>query len=119
MKPLVTDVENKIRNLLRNGKTTREIASLVHVSQSSVQRVRNKCGRQVTKNVGGRPPTLTPRDNRKIVRYLATGEATSTAHAAKLLQEDTGTSVSKWTVQRTMHKNHFRAIEKIKEASTK
>lgn len=45
---------------------------------------------------------------------MITGEALSTSHAAKLLNCGTRKSISKWTVQRKLHKNNFRTIEKKK-----
>nr|XP_047135396.1 uncharacterized protein LOC124812598 [Hydra vulgaris] len=96
---------NLIKKMIEEGNTTRKIASKLKVSQSTVQRIRKKCGHILKKNVGGRPKKLSAVDSRRVIRYLTTGEAKSTSHAAKLLQRDTGKNVSRWTVQRDLIKN--------------
>lgn len=70
---------------------------------------------KLKKNLGGRPKKLSTRDSHRIIQYMITEEALSTSHAAKLLQCDTGKSISKWTVQRKLHRNKFRAIKKKKK----
>ncbi|XP_065650813.1 uncharacterized protein LOC136078932 [Hydra vulgaris] len=101
--------------MIEEGNTTRKIASKLKVSQSTVQRLRKKCGHILKKNVGGRPKKLSAVDSRRVFRYLTTREAKSTSHAAKLLQRDIRKNVSRWTVQRDLKKSKFRAIEKKKK----
>nr|XP_047137386.1 uncharacterized protein LOC124813897 [Hydra vulgaris] len=101
---------NLIKKMIEEGNTTRKIASKLKVSQSTVQRIRKKCGHILKKNVGGRPKKLSAVDSRRVIRYLTTGEAKSTSHAAKLLQRDTGKNVSRWTVQRDLIKNDWKKV---------
>ena len=63
-------------------------------------------------NVGGRPKKLSPQDERRIIRFVTSGEASSATMAAKLLKEDTDIQVSKWTAQRTLKGAEFRSIKK-------
>lgn len=108
-------MKDYIKEMLEEGITTRNIASKLKISQSSVQRLRKKCGNTLKTEVGGRPKKLSGTDGRRIIKYLTSGEAKSTANAAKILQRDTGKIVSRWTVQRKLKDQNFQAIEKKKK----
>lgn len=103
--------------LLKSGKSTREIAKYHNISQPTVQRIKNKCSFPIIKNKGGRKKKLSAIDTRKVIRYLMYGEASSASEAALLLKQDTGKSVSKWTILRALHISGFRAVERKKSLS--
>lgn len=115
MKPLSKSLKQEIINKLNAGCSVRKTAQILPVSKSAVQRLRQKLKIEVKTNVGGRPRILNSTDTRRIVRYLATGEASTASHASALVRKDTGKLVSKWTVQRALHSTGFRAIEKKKK----
>lgn len=107
----ITDVQN----LLTQGLSTRQISSRLSTSQSTVQRIRNQLKDLPATHLKGRPRKLTPQDERTLIRYVSRGDVSSTSEASHLLREDTGVTVSKWTVQRSLHRSQFRAIEKKKK----
>lgn len=115
MKPFTKPINDLIKKMLEEGLSTRKIAKKLTVSQSAVQRIRQKCTKPLKNNSGGRTKKLSPQDTRRIVHYMVTGEAKSTSHAASLLRKQTGKVVSKWTVIRSLQGAKFRAVEKKKK----
>lgn len=115
MKLFTKSLNESILNKLKEGDSVRKIGQTLKVSKSAVQRIRKKFKGELKKNVGGRPRVLNATDTRHVVRYLATGEASSASKAAALVRRDTGKKVSKWTVQRALHSVGFRALEKKKK----
>lgn len=115
MKPIAKNIKESVKQLLKNGKSTRYIAQELKISQSTIQRIKAKCKFPISVNVGGRTKKLSDREVRKIIHYLRSSEASSASEAAALLRRDTGTSVSKWTVRRALHKAKMRAFEKKKK----
>ena len=115
MKPISKFQRKLIEKSLIDGRSTREIAFQLNISQSTVQRVKNECKISLKINKGGQPRKMSAQDTRRVIRYLGSGEASSASKATVLLRGDTGKSVSKWTVQRALHQSKFVAVEKKKK----
>lgn len=115
MKSKVEFYRKSIECHLKKGLSTREIAKLLNLSQSLIQRVRNSSKSTLEIKKGGRPSKLTPVEKRRILHYVCTGQAKTTSEASDLLKQDTGKTVSRWTVKRAMNNQNYSAEIKKKK----
>lgn len=115
MKAKRDEVRNKVRFYLEKGLSNREIADILNIGHSTVQRIRKKHGIASTKVNTGRPRKLSAQEHRRLVRYVTLGEAGTATEAAEALKRDTGTQVSKWTIARALNREKFHAIVKKKK----
>ena len=77
---LTTEQRSKICTLLEEGYPSRYIAAKEGVSQSTVIRIKQRkdtTGTFKNKPKTGRPRLLTGRHERKVLRYIITGECTN------------------------------------------
>ena len=73
MRPLTALAKDRMRELLQQGMSTRQIATMTHQSHMTVSRVRKTSLPQTPKPTAGRPSKLTDSDKRRLARMVVTG----------------------------------------------
>lgn len=104
--------------LLEEGYPSRFIASKENVSQSTVIRTKQRkdiSGTFKNKPKPGRPRLLTGRNERKVLRLIATGECTNAVAIQKKLKIEEQIEISESTVKRTLRRNGLSARVKRKK----
>ncbi|KLO06613.1 hypothetical protein SCHPADRAFT_804561, partial [Schizopora paradoxa] len=76
---------SQLLSLLKEGKSTRFIASRMRISPSAVSKNRKRYLPDLPKSSGGRPSTLTPTDVRHATQLIATGKAENASEVRKIL----------------------------------
>lgn len=104
-----------ITNRLNQGESSRSIASAIGVSKSFVNNLRQELPDSTPKPKAGRPPKLTPRDEREIVSIITRSKAKSAVQAAKIINQALPKPVCPQTVRRTLKAAGFRAKKKVKK----
>ena len=105
---LTTEQRSKICTLLEEGYPSHYIAAKEGVSQSTVIRIKQRkdtTGTFKNKPKTGRPRLLTGRHERKVLRYITTGECTNAVAIQKNLKTEEQIEVSDSTVKRTLRRN--------------
>lgn len=115
MKKISAVIVSRVTELARDGHTTRKIAELVKISQSSVSRILKNNSSDRIMNKGGRPKKISDRVAREIGRKLISGECNSPKEA--LFGPDGGRIVdaSIWTVRRALRSVGLKPKEKKKK----
>jgi transposase len=94
MKPLSQQCQKDVISLLQHNKSTREIANQLHVSHSTVSRIRKKILPDTQKSSGGHPQALTKQDERTILRSISSGHCDTATEAWKNLTEHQNINIS-------------------------
>ena len=115
MKPLSQQCQKDVISLLQHNKSTREIANQLHVSHSTVSRIRKKILPDTQKSSGGRPQALTEQDERTILRSISSGRCDIATEAWKNLTEHQNINISAQTVRNILKKNGMKAYVKAKK----
>jgi transposase len=105
----------RITELLGQGHSTRDIATKLGVSQSSVVRMRSAVTVLQSTPPAGRPRLLDKHNERYILRLNAAGKCTTGTGIQKLLAEGPGASVSARTVRRVLGRAGLKARVKRKK----
>lgn len=114
MRPISTDIRNKIIVLLQKNKTERDIARITGSSKGTVSKLRKEYNIK-SSNPRGPKRTLSKYDERSIARSFKFGVYMNAKHAARILRTS-GVQVSPQTVRRSLHRQGFTA-HKMKEKS--
>jgi transposase len=101
-----------IKSLLAQGLSTREIATKVGVSKTTVQKVRSQNPSMELVPKFGRPKKLSRQDVRYCVRAITSGKVETATNAAKLLKESLYMDVSRLTVARALKEQGLDSAEK-------
>ncbi len=115
---LSVEKKSRIYALLEEGYPSRYIAAKENVSQSTVIRIKQRkdtTGTFKNKQKPGRPRLLTGRNERKVLRYITTGECTNAVAIKKNLKVEEQIEVSDSTVKRTLRRNGLSARVKRKK----
>lgn len=115
MKLLSQQYRKNIISLLQHNKSTRQIADQLHVSHSTVSRIKKKILPDTQKSSGGRPHVLTEHDERSIIRSISSGHCNTATEAQKNLREHQKINISAQTVRNILKKNGMKAYVKAKK----
>ena len=111
MRPLPSDTRCAILAMLRDGQSCCSIAPKLHIGHSTVSELRSHLPSPSKPNTGGRPPKLTPHNQRYIVRLVTTGQADN----AIQLKRVSGIDVCPQTIRNTLKKENLQAVVKAKK----
>jgi transposase len=112
MRPISAATRAKALNLLRDGASTRKVASECGISKSSVQILRAELPSNLPVNTGGRPAKLSPRNKRTCVHAITSGSLKTGIAVAKMLESDHGIKVCDRTVRNCLQEAGLAAVEK-------
>jgi transposase len=117
MRETTDDKINSVISLLKNGTSTRKIATRVGVSVATVSRIRNKFqvvpdGDMAIKM--GRPTVLDGRMVRTIVKYIVVEKLGTAVNVTKALAREHSLFVSVETVRRALYAGGLASLEKKK-----
>ncbi|KAF9151422.1 hypothetical protein BGX20_005411, partial [Mortierella sp. AD010] len=90
MKSLPRDKVDTIVSMLHEGKSLSEIAEALHISPSTVQRVRRDVAKDIPPPRIGRPSLVSPDTKRVIARNINTGKFPTVKRAQQYIQETEG-----------------------------
>ena len=100
--------------MLQAGRTTRDVAHELQVSQSHVARLRKKRLYDLPASSGGRPQVLSDAQKRVCVRVVTSGVFEIATQVAQHVRKQCHVIVSVDTVQRTLHATGLRSKVKQK-----
>ncbi len=106
--------KNNVKALLSQNKSIREVAKRTHVSKSKVQMIAARNGLS-SNNKGGRPAKLNQRDVTYMLSLLTSGRCKTAQKLAKMMSEDKGIPISRFTVSRELHKAGMKSGTKKKK----
>src|SRR5271169_6261825 len=87
-----------IISLLEDGLSSRQIASRLKISHSTVDKIHTVHHPTIQKTKGGRKPRLTANDRRHIARIFRSGEVENAPQIAMKLREETDKDFSHDTI---------------------
>jgi transposase len=99
MKPTSTSKIQSIIVLLRQGLSTREIANRVHISRSTVARIRAQSQENIPVSKGGRPSKVSKETKKVLRRKFDTGAFKRLDEGQRLVQEVEGVHVHTRTIR--------------------
>ena len=73
MPPLSQEQKHQVLVQLRSGVSTRKVAALVGMNQSSIAHLRKDVGGKIERQRGGRPMLLVDREKRCCVTFVTKG----------------------------------------------
>lgn len=109
------DLDNSILVMLQAGRTTRDVAHELQVSQSHVARLRKKRLCDLPASSGGRPQVLSDAQKRACVRAVTSGGFEIATQVAQHVRKECHVTVSVDTVRRTLHAAGLRSKVKQKK----
>jgi transposase len=115
MKPIPQEIRNSIIALLDSGLSSRETATRMGVSHTTVNRVRAEARPTAQKRQSGRPAKLKATDKRMLVRMITSGNVGTAAQATQELNNNTNAGVSAYTVRRALKEVGMKAMVKEKK----
>src|SRR5271169_3359777 len=104
-----------IISLLEDSLSSRQIASWVKVSHSTVNKIRAVHHHTIQKSKGGRKPRLTANDKKHIVHIFRSGEVEMAPQIAIHLREETGKDFSHDTISRVLKEARLKVGSKQKK----
>lgn len=104
MKPLSQQYQKNIISLLQHNKSTRQIADQLHVSHSTVSRIKKEILPDTQKSSGGCPHVLTKHDKCSIICSISSGHCNTAIEAQKNLREHQKINISAQTVRNILKK---------------
>lgn len=103
------DLRSKIISLHKKGEGYKKISKALLVSQNTVAKVVQKFKRDgntiISVGRPGRPRKLTPRQERHLMRKVEENRHKSSLQLAQELESQTGVTVSRHTIRRTLQRN--------------
>src|SRR5271169_491541 len=112
----ISDAEHStIISLLEDGLSSRQIASQVKVSHSTVNKIHAVHHHTIEKPKGGRKPRLTTNDKKHIVRIFRSGEVEVAPQIAMRLREETGKDFSHDTISHVLKEAGLKVGHKQKK----
>jgi transposase len=115
MKLISPAKSNDILSLLNRQLSTREIANIVGVSQSTVCNIRKARLPNRTPKKSGRPPKLSEIQKRFIVRNVTSGKVNTATEMKKQLYDNIGVSICSDTIRNCLKNAGLRSFTKIKK----
>ena len=108
---MTPDTKQLIISLLQNGQSCQQVAEKVHVSTTTVHRIRSSIGPSLPRSHGGRPTRLSAQHQRLLTQKVTSGAADTAPELKKLLDLD----VSLKTIRRSLKKAGLKAVVKQKK----
>ena len=102
MKTSSEHLRNNVIALLNNGLSSRKIAAQLHVSHTTVDRIRSTFCPETQICHRWRPEKLTTIDKRRLARAITSGKADTTAQLTREFQDTSGVSVGADTMRRAL-----------------
>src|SRR5271169_1912195 len=102
MKKISDAKRSTIITLLEDGLSSRQIASQLKISHSTVDKIHTVHHPTIQKTKGGRKPRLTVNDRRHIARIFRSGEVENAPQIPMKLQEETGKDFSHDIITRVL-----------------
>ena len=115
MKHISEETYNSIISLLDNNFSSRQIATQLCVSHTTVNTVRAQARPDIQKQQAGRPAKLTATDKRRIVRLINSGKVSTAVQLTKELKDTTAIEVGVDTVRRALKDAGMKALSKKKK----
>lgn len=88
MKPTSPDTIASIKVRISRGESSRQIASSLGVSKSTVNKIRGSLGQDTPRPKAGQKPKLSDRDKTQVASLIRRGEARTATEAAKIFNQD-------------------------------
>ena len=110
MKRLSGEIRSGIESDLVAGLSTRQIATKWSVSHTSVMNVRKDRGIPCVSRSNGRPRSITPREEARIVRSICSGKAKTATDAHRMLVADSQRVVTPQTVRNMLRRRGLIAV---------
>ena len=107
-------IQERIKELASQGKSTREIASTVGVSQSTAARVAKQCRTGAAPPPKGRQCILDKNDEKYICRLATTGKCSTATAIQRELRGYAGISASPNTIRRALRRSRIKTRYKKK-----
>lgn len=114
MHPVSIDLRDRALVLLRQGKSTRDVAEALQLSKSYVHKLRQKHLSDLPKPPSGRARKLSDQNERFCVRAITSGKLQTAVRVRQALETDLKISVSERTIRRALNRAGLRAAEKEK-----
>src|SRR5690349_8357187 len=102
-------VQEQIKELALNGKSTREISKILEISQSTASRLIKKCRLSQYSKPRGRPRILDKYDEKYICRLATTGKCSTSIAIKNELEAYSGILASSNTIMRTLRRQNIRS----------
>ena len=103
------DLRKKIISLHKKDEGYKKISKALLISQNTVAKVIQKFNKDGTATISqrrpGRPRKLSPKQERLLMRSLNENRHTSSLQLAKEVERQSGVTVSRDTIRRTLHRN--------------
>lgn len=114
MKPLSASTRDRIIQMLKENRSSRQISSKLAVSHSTVNRIRSQHVPEVSKSKAGRPKKISATTERWMVREITSGKVDNAAQLKRQVRRLMGTHLSIDTVRRSLKKQGLKAAVKKK-----
>jgi transposase len=114
MKSISVDQKASILSKLDAGQSTRSIASETGVSASTVFRLSAKERPGIQKSSGGRPPKISPADDRYAVHLITSQKAGTAVQVTRALCDITNQPLHSNTIRQHLRKSGMKAVAKKK-----
>src|SRR5215468_10220111 len=113
-KPTPRRTQERIKKLASEGKSTREIAKVLSVSQSTAARVGKKHRTSTPSTSNGRPRILDKQDEKYICRLATTGKCSTATTIQHELKSYAGITASPNTILRALQRHRIKSRYKKK-----
>ncbi len=117
------DLRKKIMYLHKKGEGYKKISKALLISQNTVAKVVQTFKKDGTATISqrrpGRPRKLTPRQERLLMRRVKENRHASSLQLSKEAESQTGVTISRDTIRRTLQRNGMHGCRPTKEASPK
>ncbi len=108
------DLRKNIISLHRKGEGYKKISKAVLISQNTVAKVVQTFKKDGTATISqrrpGRPRKLTPRQERLLMRRVEENQHASSLQLSKEVESQTGVTISRDTIRRTLQRNGMQTI---------
>jgi len=108
-----------VLHLLGQSRSARSVAIETGLAPSTVRRIAEAAGLDISTNRGGRPSRLTDRDSKLLARKIVNGIVQSAKEGAEMLESNRNIKVSAQTVRRTLRRVGLKAVVKKKKPALK
>ncbi len=117
------DLRKKIISLHKKGEGYKKISKALLISQNTVAKVVQIFKKEGTATISqrrpGRPRKLTPRQERLLMRRVKENQHASSLQLSKEVESQTGVTISRDTIQRTLQRNGMKPLLKPRHKKTR
>ncbi len=99
------DPRKKIISLHKKGEGYKKISKALLISQNTVAKVVQTYFKKISQRRPGRPRKLTPRQERLLMRRVEENRHASSLQLSKEVESQTGVTISRDTIRRTLQRN--------------